>query len=134
MSEMRTNLSETGHLAGPKKGDPVNQYMEAVQAAASADKARRWTQPVKIFGYIVIVFAALIAGFGLLAGLAGLFTRTGSAALATIPASLVFAAVLFLQGSLVLMLAYYVQMRAEEVSMRVTKLLEDDGDDGVGPS
>lgn len=113
----------------------MDQYMEAVQAAASADKAKRWTQPVKIFGYIVIVFAAIIAALGILAGIVGLFTsRAGNAALAAVPGSLIIAAVLFLQGSVVLMFAYYVQMRAEEVSMRVTKLLEDDAGDSDGTS
>ena len=107
-------------------GARMDQYMEAVEAAASADKAKRWTQPVKLFGYIVIAIAAIIGIFGTIGGIAIITTQAPAQGFASLAASLVLAAVIFLQGAVVLMLAWYVQMRAEEVSMRVARLLEDD--------
>jgi len=108
----------------------MDQYIEAVRAAGSADKARRWAQPVKVFGHIVIGIAAATVVLAVASVILGLFTsQVPSGALAAFGVSSVIAVVLFLQGSAVLMVAYYIQMRAEEVSARVTKLLEDDGED-----
>ena len=104
----------------------MNQYMDAVNAAQSAFLAKRWTQPVKIFGYIVIGMAVLSVAGSLIGGAASIGQTGGASGLIVMASGLVIGALIFLQGALVLMLAYYVQMRSEEVTMRVNAMLADD--------
>lgn len=110
----------------------MDYYMESVAASVSADRALRWTQPVKIFGYIVIVAGVLVAVVGVISGLATLGGRQGQAGLATMMGALVAGAVIFLQGSFVLMITHYVEMRARYLNARVSRALEpdEDGDGG----
>jgi hypothetical protein len=108
------------------RGKHMNRYTDAVDAAQSAFLAKRWTQPVKIFGYIVIGMAVLSVAGSLIGGAASIGQTGGASGLLVMVSGLVLGALIFLQGALVLMLAYYVQMRSEEVTMRAKAMLASD--------
>jgi len=114
----------------PTKGDgSLDHYMEWVEASSLAYRVKSWTTPVKVFGYITVSLAAIVLIVGVVAAVAGLATSPSAAAGALFGA-LVISAVLFLQGSLVLMIATYVQMRAQQTIARTSQVLssESDGD------
>ena len=99
--------------------------MEWVEASSLAYRVKSWTTPVKIFGYITVILAAIILIVGVVAGLAGLSSNP-SAAAGALMGALVISALLFLQGSLVLMVATYVQMRAQQTIARTSQVLAAD--------
>ena len=105
----------------------VSHYMEMVEASSLAYRVKSWTTPVRVFGYIVVVVAGLVLVIGLLAGLAGL-SDNPPVALGVITSAIVASALLFLQGSLVLMIALYVQMRAQQTIAETSRLLDEDDD------
>ena len=87
-----------------------------------------WVTPVKVFGYITVVLAGVLPFAGLVGVFAQLNTSPGAAAGASVGA-LVLAALPFLQGSLVLMVATYVQMRAQRTIARTSQVLASESDD-----
>ena len=113
-------------MQSPKE-DPVSHYLEMVEASSLAYRVKSWTTPVRVFGYVVVIVAGLALIVGLLAGLAGL-SGNPSVALGVITSAIVVSSLLFLQGSLVLMIAFYVQMRAQETIAETSRILNEDDD------
>jgi hypothetical protein len=97
--------------------------MDDVEAAQSAYLAKRWAQPVRIFGYIVVGAGVLVVVGGLIGGVASMDQKNGATGLLVVVGALILGALMFLQGSMVLMLSYYVKMRSEEVTKRVNSAL-----------
>lgn len=106
----------------------MDHYMEWVEASSLAYRVKSWTTPVKVFGYVTIVLASVVLIAGIIGAFAGIVANPSAAAGALVGA-LVIAALLFLQGSLVLMVATYVQMRAQQTIARTSQVLAAESDE-----
>ena len=102
----------------------MDHYMEWVEASSLAYRVKSWATPLKVFGYLTVALAAAILLFGLL------FAFTTQAFAAAAPAvavsSLLISLVLLLQGSVIVMIATYAQMRAQETIARTSQILAGD--------
>lgn len=103
----------------------MDHYMEWVEASSLAYRVKSWATPVRVFGYVVLGLAAAMLVTGLLGGVASLATYP-QAALGAVVVSIVASAVLFLQGSVVLMVATYIQMRAQQTIAQTSQVLASD--------
>jgi hypothetical protein len=102
-------------------GEAMNEFEAAKRAIRQARTVRGWATPVQIFGWIVLVISALSFLVGLIfavAAIAGSSNLAGGI-LAGGTGVLLVSMVIFLQACVILMIAGYVKMKADDVLFRM---------------
>lgn len=103
----------------------LGQYEDALKADSDARTVIRWSKPIIIFGWIFVVIAAIVFVGSFIVVLISVSQGTNAAA-AALPAVVLASAVIALQGSVVLVIGYYVRMRSYMVRYQIGAALSDD--------
>lgn len=103
----------------------LGQYDDALKADRDARTVIKWAKPIIIFGWIIVVIAAIVLVGSFIVVLIGISQGT-SALAAALPAVVLTSAVIVLQGSVFLVIGYYLRMRAFMVRYQIGSALSED--------